>query len=98
MKIQIEGYVPDCEEEEEDSATLLVIPDDYAEYGRVDIRMVAVGCDKTIRCSLEELYAALCSAMAMRRQAQVTKANKNRGWLPAPIPTSPYWPGRDRWE
>lgn len=83
MEIHIGGYIPDCDEEEEDdSATLLVTPNDYAEYKKVDIRIVAVGCDKTIRCSAEELYAALRSAMAMRRQAQRTKAEETRGWHP----------------
>ncbi len=84
MKIQIQGYVPDCEEEE-DSATLLVTPYDYAEYGRVDVRIVAMGCEITIRCSVDELCAALSAAMAMRRHAQRSKAEENRGWL---------WPAR----
>lgn len=97
MDIHVQGYIPDCEEDEDNSATLLLTPDDYAEYGRVDVRIRALGCDKTIRCSVEELYAALSAAMAMRRQAQRSKAEENRGWL-FPVRTQPHYYSGQRWE
>lgn len=60
--------------------TLILAPQEAGEYEEVKLRILGEGCDKTIRCSLEELYAALSAAMVLRRQAQATKANEARRW------------------